>query len=205
MLRADNVNRREYAYDPGDESKGVRIYTNMEGRDENDQRIIVPQQVVVVAMPAIKWEFLTGNSGTVRCTIHVAHFEKPDTDYVQFDSLAPSITVLAKMNRTRQILMRGTLYDEDRVADHPSENGAVIDPYATPLLPDGTYDPSGIVRISEKPPEITYGVPRAIPRKQREGDDESKVDRVKDVALLYSVLATYEIDITNRDTMSAGG
>jgi hypothetical protein len=147
MLRADNVNRAEYSADPEDEDRddergNVHIFSDVEGREGDQVKnfIIVPQQLVVVAPSRLQFQYETARAGKFAVTISIIFYEAPDTAFLTIDPENPPLTVHAKHERVRRILMRGTLYadPESLSIDHPySSNGQVVDPYGTPLTEEG--------------------------------------------------------------------
>lgn len=209
MLRADNVNRAEYSAEPEDEDRddergNVHIFSDVEGRtgDEDQHRIIVPQQLVIVGSSTLTFQYELSNAGKMPIAVIILFYEPPDTAFLEINPAEPRITVYAKMERVRQILMRGTLF----VSGQTSADGAIVDPYETPLIDEGDdegmYDPDEITYITNDPPtRIAYGAPRAIERKdwRRVQQEAETSEPVRDLAVAYSLIATYELEIKDRE------
>lgn len=199
MLYADNLNRKTYSYDDDDPSKGVRINSEVEQTDE-DARLVVPQQIVAVAFGGTRFTLHTSSGGSLRITISIGFIEANDSASLDVDILSPPATVLAKMGRVEEILRKGTLH----VAGMTTNNGRVVDPYNSPLNEDGTYDVSQIRELNRNLPEIQYAAPRAI-RRIPPTEEETWLDPVRDIGVLYALTATYEIDMSDRENMRIGG
>lgn len=209
MLRADDANRKIYSYDDDDPSKGVRIVSRIAHTDNtNDQRIVVPQQIVSVAIGRGDFKFLTAGAGEELVYIAITHLEAISTDYIDVDvegtiakwaADAKLITPESKCSRTAEILMRGTLYQ----AGQATNNGRVVDPYNSPLLADGTYDPNNVKLIGTGPPKFSYLSPRIEPlrRPPRNESEFFALDPIRDLAVRYDVIAAYSVDIRDRGHM----
>lgn len=200
MLMADDANRSAYAYDPVNLAKGVRIFQGRAGTDPAGH-VVVPQQIVGVAVANSTWAFHTSKQGERRVTIGVLHLEAPNTSYVDTDTDVPPITPETRLARTTEILMRGTIY---RAGD--TSTAEVIDPYDSPLNDDGTYDIERIRILSNRPPDVRQTAKESFPLKPVAAlNDYLTLDLIRDFAVAYGVLATWTINIDDRDKQTRGG
>ena len=195
---ADNANRKAYSFDDDDPDKGVRISSEIEQTDE-DGRLQVPQQVVVVGFGSVRGEPRVSLQSSRRVTINIGLFEANDSAALEVDLVAPSITVLAKLRRVEEILMRGTLYESGM----ETNRGVVVDPYRSELNEDGTYNTAAMVTMNVLLPDVVRAPPRAIAR-TKTGELDLPVDPVRDIAVLYGVSATYTVEIPDRDAITLG-
>lgn len=202
MLYSDEVNRRAYSYDDDNPDAGVRIFAGLAHIDPSDGRIVVPQQIVSVATSQGQWSYEPNSSGVKRVAIAIGHLESPDTKWLTVDVDAPQFTPETRVAHTAEIIMRGTLYAEGRT----SEAGRIVDPYLSPLNEDETYDLDQIRLLSNKAPEIKQVAPVPVRRRPAKNSDDLFIaDPVRDVAILYSLVVVYTVDVTNRENMRAGG
>lgn len=202
MLYSDDVNRNAYSYEDNNPAAGVRIRQGRADHDPATGAIILPQQLVLVAVASGTWRYSTSKAGTKRVTIGVMHMEAIDTSYVEVDVDAPSLTPEARLGRVEEILMRGTLYDEAE----DSRDAKLIDPYYSPRNEDGTYDMSGAVFLSTKAPDIRPSARRVFPNRHVRTENELlALDPRSDFAVTFGLFATYDIDIANRENMRRGG
>jgi hypothetical protein len=199
MLRADDVNRRAYSFDADDPAMGVRISSEVE-RVDNNHRLLLPQQIVAVGFNSIRFQLELTNTGTQRITINIGFYEASNSEFLDVDLETPPVTVLSKMARVKEILFRGTLYK----LGMESNNGRVVDPYNSPLNEDGTYDETKIRELNRLLPEVVYAPPRAIALR-KPTSEEDWLDPVRDLGVLYSLSATYVIDMQDRENMTLGG
>jgi hypothetical protein len=211
MLRADDGNRKTYSFDDDEPAAGIRIYSGVAHVDPSEGRIIIPQQIVTVAVASNRLAFETTGDASKRVTIAIAHLERPETGYLEVDVDAPAITPEARLARTEEILMRGTLFIEDMATN----NGRVIDPYRSPIYdedtaatPDdvGLYIPEEVRYLNELLPEVVRAQPLPIRlRAARTQAEALNIDPVTDLAVVYSLLATYTISIGDRENLRLGG
>lgn len=201
MLYADNVNRKGYSFNEADASAGVRIVSGVAHTETNTGKLVVPQQIVTVAVPSNRFNFATGGAGEKSISIAIAHLERPETGYLDIDVDTPAMTPEQRLARTEEILMRGTLY----AADITSAKGRVIDPYYTPKLGDGTYDPEQLLILNDRPPEITRMAPLPVRLRSPRNENEIFIDPLKDIGVAYSLVATYIVDLASRENMRRGG
>lgn len=197
MLMADDVNRRAYSYDPDDAAKGVRISQGRPDYDTDTLALVLPCQIVQVAVSAGRWTYSTSKAGTLDITIGIAHIEAANTSKLPLDVAAPPITAETRLNRVRRILMRGTLHRESTATNA----GKVIDPYRTPLAEDGTYA-APLVWMNSDAPEVTPARRVSFPNKRVRNDAELlAMDPVRDFAVSYGWLARYTVSVSDRDVM----
>jgi hypothetical protein len=200
MLMADDANRSAYAYDPANLAKGVRIFQGRAGTDPNGH-VVVPQQIVGVAVANSTWTFHTSKQGERRVTLGVLHLEANDTSYVSTDVAAPPITPETRLARTTEILMRGTIY-----RDADDSTAEVIDPYDSPLNEDGEYDIETMRILSNRPPDVRQTSKETFAlRPVKKYEDYLTLDLIRDFAVAYGVLATWTINIDDRDKQTRGG
>jgi hypothetical protein len=182
MFRADDLTRADYAYDADDESKGLRMgvgrFLATEGPKES-RRIVLPQLLIASAFGSTRWSYNTGRSGQRLVTVVASHLEARDTSDLEMDTAAPELTPEARFARFETILMYGTIIADDR----ESRAGRVVDPYLSPLLEDGTYDRAQIRYLNNLLPDITR-----------------RMDVVGDIAVAYSLIAVYTIDVADRES-----
>lgn len=200
-LMADDANRKYYSYDDDNPDAGVRISAGF--AHTRNRTYDVPQQLVQCVTGSNQLELLVQHDAIKRVSIAITHFEKPTTGKIEVNVLAPQMTPETLMGRTEEILMRGTLHVEGQV----TAQGVLIDPYS-PLLDDGTYDPPTIVRLNELIPTIQRQQPLPIKRSLALDDllkEFDELDPTKDIAVLYTVVATYEINVADRDNLRNGG
>lgn len=203
MMWSDAAHRKYYSFDDGEDPFGIRISAGY--AHTRNKTYDVPQQLIQNAVESVAVDLLTQRDAVTRVTIAIVHFEKPTTSKIDVDVDAPTVTPESVMGRTVEILNRGTLVVEGR----SSENGVLIDPHGSPLLEDGTYDPELVRRLNTAPPAIRFGTPTPIRRSTSLSDfldkEWEELDPATDIAVLYSVMATYEIDVADRDDMRHGG
>ncbi len=206
MLYADDVNRQAYSYDDDDATQGVRIRMDRADPDPETGGMVLPQQLVGVAIGSGTFAYKTGAGAEKRITIAVMHVEASDSGRLDTDVTLPQISPEMRLARITEILMRGTIYSEDQLLF--PERHVVVDPYYTPRNLDGTYDAAQIETLTTRPPEVrptakrTFPNPRKLPRSEA---DAWQLDPVKDFAVAYGVLATYTIQATHRYDMRHGG
>lgn len=197
MLYADDVNRRAYSYDPNDEAKGVRITQGRPDYDPETLALVLPCQLVSVAVASSRFQFSTSKAGELEVVIGVAHIEASNSSTIRPDVDAPSLTAETRLDRVRQILMRGTIYEEDQ-----DRFGRVVDPYRTPRLGDESYDMSGARWLSLQAPDVTPTRKITFPNRRVRSDAELlALDPVRDFAVSFGWLARYTVAIGDRETM----
>lgn len=195
MMYSDDVLRREYSYDEADASKGVRIRQEVADYDNESGGLILPQMGVYTGVSAGAIDPKTSMRAENRVVIVVMHYEAPTTARLETDVTIPMLTYESKLARTRAVLMRGTIFEEDQ----NEEATYLVDAYASPLLPDGGYDPAQIVTLTTQPPAIRPTVKRSIPNRTVKSEAEYwKLDPIRDYAVTYGLTATYSIEIKLR-------
>lgn len=198
MMMADDVNRRAYSYVPDDPTRGVRITQGRPDHDPETLSITLPCQIIGVALQSGRFTYSTSRAGELEIVIACAHLEATNTSMLRPDVDAPSLTAETRLDRQRQILMRGTLYKEGMESDQ----SRVIDPYRTPLKEDGTYDLSAVKWLSVKAPDITPTRKITFPNRRVKSDAELlALDPVKDFAVSFGWLAKYTVVVSDRDEM----
>lgn len=210
MLNADNLNRKLVSYVDDNPAAGVRIREAKAEIDQADMSIVVPQQIVSVPFASVGFEYDTTRGGKRKVPIRIKYLVPYQTSYADSE-LPPSASpsVLRVLSRIDEILLRGTLYiAEDINGPVTTMDGKVVDPYRTPLLTEetaptpelvGTYDPTAIAWLNEKPPDLGRDNPEFWLR--RRVTDASKLDPVRDIAVAYGVTARYEIRIHDREQL----
>ncbi len=202
VVRSDNVLRKAFSYDDDDPTKGVRIFGGVAHVDPRDGRIVVPQLIGTVAIPSNSFRFSTSKAGEKSITIALTLLESPDTGYLDFDSAAPQLTPETKLARMESSILRGTLYIDGQT----SNRGKIVDPYRTPILQSGLYDPARVRFLNELAPDIRRSSPVPLRRKTPDPNEEFlPVDPVKDIAVAYGLLVTYTVTVNDREDMSTGG
>lgn len=199
MLMADDVNRRDMSYVPDEPERGVRISQGQPDYDPATLALILPCEIVQVAVSSGQFKYDTNRAGELDVTIGVALLEPASSAKIGNDVDAPPLTSETRLHRIRQILMRGTLYDTKAT----TRDGALVDPYRSPRKEDGTYDLDGpAIWLCTKGPDITPTRKTTFPnRRVRSDADLAALDPVRDFAVSYGWLARYSIIVANRDTM----
>lgn len=203
MMYADDVNRRDYSYDDDDVSKGVRILQNRPEMDPTTGQLsALPQQVIGVSFSATRVTPETGRGAEITVEIALAHIEAMDSAWLDSDVDNPPPTVEMRCGRWRQILERGTIFEEDQ----SEETYALIDPYYTPRNLDDTYDTSQLVYLTTKPPTVRPTARQVLTKKWVRTEAELRaLDPIRDFAVAYGVLATFQITVTDRGKWRSGG
>ena len=202
MLLADDLTRKTYSYDPANADAGVRILAGAGDVEPESKALVVPQLIVNVGIANNRLELGTTGDGEKQITIIITLLEKVDRSYLRPDVSAPPVTAETKLARIEQTLMLGTLYR----AGILTERGRVVDPYNSPLLPDGTYDPATVRILNTRPPAISRQRPFGVRRKPPDSEDDLfRVDPQKDIAVAYGVFATYTVTLADREDMTTGG
>lgn len=201
MMYSDDLHRAYYAYDKNNYAKGFSITSGHphSGPDGFD----VPQLVVQVSVEGGTVNPQTGSSSERLIDITVSHFEPLSEEMVKVNVAAFTRTAEALLSRTEVILAKGTIFAEGM----ETNRAHVIDPYYSPLLEDGTYDPEGPPRtLNGIPPDVRRLVPRPLPRRlPRNAADYDAILQARDIAIIYSLRARYTVDITNREDLTLGG
>lgn len=205
MFVADDVVRNDYSYvtnNAADAPQLTRIVQQNAHGDPETGALTLPQLVVGVAVPSLAWKFATGAAGQERVTIGLGHLEAVDTAWLETDVTKPPLTPETRMGRWREILMRGTLY----AADREPHTSLVIDPYRTPRNEDGSYDMGQLKVLSNTAPDIKATTKRVFPNRVVKSEAELlALDPVRDYAVSYGLLATYTVDVRDRENLRAGG
>ena len=199
MLRADDITRKAMSFDDEDPDKGVRIFAGFAHTAKQDGRIVVPQIVVTTAVGSGRLTYTPSRGATKLVSLLVVLFEGPESDYIDVNATTPQITPEAKIGRIVEVLMMGTLFKSDQ----ERRTGKVVDMYLSPLLEDGTYDQASIRYLNELLPAIEPRDPQPVSRRTRKGSGDE--DSARDIAVLYSLKATYTVAIEDRENMRRGG
>jgi hypothetical protein len=199
MLMADDVNRKAHSNVREDADAGVNIY---QGRPEYDPLTLairrLPCQIVDIAPNDGRWTYETSHAGQLEIVIGIALLETANTSMLGSDVTAPPLTMETKLDRVRQILMRGTLWNDDMTTG----DGKVIDPYRTALKEDGTYDMAGAKFIATLAPEIRPTGKRTFVNKRvRTQAEADALDPVRDFAVSFGWRARYIVNVPDRDLM----
>ena len=218
MMRADNINRKKYSYDPDNADAASRIVMDRAAIDESGGghrgRLIVPQMVVGLVNSANRFDFeIQGGVKTI--TVAIIHLEVAATEYadagnVDFDPSAFKETASTVQAHVEELLMRGTVYspdmDEDRMV------GRVIDPFYSPVYTDmtapapeleGAYVQGSFCELNRSAPKLSRTL-SFWPIPTRFDGDLTKLSP-RDIAVGYGVLAAYEVSIADRKNMRRGG
>jgi hypothetical protein len=203
MMYADDVNRKSYSFDDDDPAKGVRIRQNRADADPVTGQLVLPQQLIGVRFDASRFTYETGMSGEETVEIACMHLEAVDSSWLDTDVDNPPLTLEARCGRWREILMRGTIFEE---AQLQKETYALVDPFYSPLDENGFYDTSQMVTLTTKPPAVRPTARSVFPARPVKSEAELwKLDPVKDFAVAYGVLATFQIPVRDRRNMRRGG
>jgi len=197
MLVSDDVNRDAHSNVRGNPDAGVNI---TQVRPEYDATTLaikrLPCQFVDVKLPAGRWSYSTSHAGELQIVMGIVLLEAANTSALTTDAAAPPLTMEAKLERVRRILMRGTLYK----AGMTTGDGKVLDPYRTPLNEDGTYNMSAAKWISVQAPDLKPAASvRFANRRVRSESELLALDPVRDFAVSSGWLATYTVNVSDRD------
>lgn len=191
MYEADDLTRKEYSYDPANPAKGVRIsagpYPIAEGPQGN-RKLVLPQLLITADFRTSRWVYFTANGGEKRVNIMVTRIEAYDSDSLTLDLAEVEITANAHAAQLERVLQCGTLYQEDQETQHAK----VVDPYRSPLLGSGLYDPDSVVFLNELAPELSRQI-------------NFVSDGTKLIGVAYSLIASYTVQVKNREVMTEGG
>ena len=187
MFLADDVTRKDLSFDATDPAKGVRIYAGQWPAGEGPPKswkMILPQLHISSPFGQTRWSYATSNSGEKRIVIAVTLYEPQDSSKIDTDPAAPEITPEMKFARFERVLMCGTLYQEGQT----SNAAKVVDPYRSGKLVNGQYDPAAIKFLNALAPDITR-----------------QVSIIGELAVAYSLIAVYTVDVSNREVMTEAG
>lgn len=205
MYWSDNVTRGAFSYDKEDASKGVRIFQQQAEADKTGTIKATPQLIVSSAIGQVTWAPAASRAGERQATIVSTVLLAPNTAFLPADITEflamPNKTAETYLTHLESVLNRGTLWSE---TDHSQY--LVIDPFNSPLNEDGTYDMDQRRDLTSMTPTIRRAAAIGIPRKQGTSVEEAyKLNPVTELAVGYSTLATYLIDITDSGKMHLGG
>ena len=187
MYMADDLTRREYSYDPANPAKGVRIFAGPFAATEGgpkEKKLVLPQLLVTGAFASGRWSYNTGNSGEKRILVVTTRIVAQDSSYNRIDVDEPEITPETHFAQLERVLMCGTLYIESQT----SNAAKVVDPYRSPILNNGRYDPDQVKFLNALAPELTR-----------------QVSLIGEIGVAYSLIAAYIVDVRNREIMTEGG
>lgn len=202
MMYADDVNRKSYSFDDDDPAKGVRIRQNRADMDPVTGALVLPQQLIGVRFDGSRFAFETGMGGEETVEIACMHIEAVDSSWLDTDVDHPPLTLETRCARWREILMRGTIFEEEQ----SEETYALVDPYYSGRNEDGSFDTSQLVTLTTKPPEVRPTARSVFPAKKVTSEAELwKLDPVKDFAVAYGVRAIFQIPVRDRRNMRRGG
>lgn len=210
MHYSDAAMLARYAYDRTNLVSGIRIVERRHEIRDDDQRLMIPQLIIANSFLDERWKWETCGRGRKFIAVTASHLFHYDTRFAvaDMDDLLREPTYDMVLKRTEEIFMRGTLYLDAWAAyingTAPTTNeGRIIDPrsvlFTEETAPDpslvGTYVPTTVKNLSEKPPVDIQRVGDVIWRTRKVIKPED-VEPERDYAVLYGLKATYDVSIT---------
>lgn len=188
MFRADSVTSKDLSYDPDNPAKGVRIFEGLfpatETPEPDKRKLVLPQLLVSNVFASTRWTYGTQKTGEKRISITISLLVAINTSYHDIDAATWEATAEARFSRFERVLQLGTLIRPDMLTNR----ARVADPFRSPLLVGGTYDPASIRYLNNLAPDMTR-----------------TLSMIPNIAVAYSLRADYTVDVSNREEPAEGG
>lgn len=206
---ADNLMWRRYANDRTKPNAGARIVQSWRNRRVEAGITSLWQLIITHEFLDSIYAAATAKRGVKKVKIGALHVWPYDSRAASNDVDADELTANAVAERSERIFMRGTL----AAPTWESNRGIIIDPFRSPRFtaedapePEliGAYDPDRAVRVNDMQPLISRRTER-VTRREVDKDFNPFNSTDDEWMVIYGVYAEYEVQITDSETMSAGG